>query len=587
MSIFSPITNLFRSNSVPPNTTSVYSSVAQVEVGTHERMTPTELYDEFKKGERFEYYTLDYGSDASYSVLSNIVGSYLKKPTKEGKEKLLKQEEDILYEELMNPELTLARNYLGVANLIDEKSTPEEIEARITLFNLSGLHRLENYKLGNGLVKYDDEKVELLKKIYKDADESNIVGQEIKRAASGVIQFMISDSKLDKDKKREISKFMIENTSNQDIIDRFPITRDCSDEIESLNENPEQYDKLREVLLLSEKENKDDVRDLVENILTEDNSSDEIKKLAVWGAGKYRSDRSFEIIKKIALDKDEKNITLREFAIQSSALYLRDKTDEVIDMMDTISNDGTIFAPLGKILKDKVTGNYHNQKDRELNYSTLTDEEKKYLKRHVKKKIKFDKKLNQQRTNNMYRDLRYFSDVIQEYPGAFQRTYILDGTHTTIDKKTAGKRVFPPHAPLISGFFSDTRIGTANSVRVTLANWLLKSNERSSVVAHEYAHKLNDVFDEKDKIMQKNLYGKALKENSFISDYAKTNEKEYFAVGMDAYVKPYEPHKYLLYKERVSRYALMEKDPELYKFIEGVFDKYSAPKDRGFSASVF
>lgn len=578
MKVFSQISNLFNREPVSKTHSGGLSGVAEIDIGMHERMTPTELYDEFKKGERFENYTIDYGSDASYSVLSDVVKSYMKKPTKEGKMALFDQEEKILYEELEHPELTLARNYPEVEMLIDKNSSPEDVKARITLFNLAGLDMLLSNKRTSGRVNFDEEKIEFLKKIYKDTDENSDVGRDTKILASSIIYRMLLDVNVDKDKKQEISEFITANTSIQHIKEVFAFEKDCSDEIESLKENPEQYDKFREVLRLSTKENKKDVTDLVETVLADDNSSKEIKKLAVWGAGKYRSDKSFEIIKKIALDKDEEDITLREFAIQSSALYLRDKTDEVIEMMDTISNDGTIFEPLGKILKDKVTGNYHGQKDREFNYSSRSDGENKHLSKYVQNSIKFDEELNQQKENNLYRDLSYYTDVIKMYPSAFSDTAVIGGTFTTRDKKMAGKRFVNRRTSMVSGAFYDTLIGLSSKKGVMIYNAQLRGNANVSVVAHEYAHKLNDLFDRNEKIHQKYLFDKAKDEGKFMRDYAKSNEREYFAVGMEAYVKPYVPHNMLLDSNYKSRYTLMEKDPELYNFIERVLDKYSNPK---------
>ena len=54
--------------------------------------------------------------------------------------------------------------------------------------------------------------------------------------------------------------------------------------------------------------------------------------------------------------------------------------------------------------------------------------------------------------------------------------------------------------------------------------------------------------------------------------YAETNAHEYFAQGFDAYISPYKPHKYILMNNPLAHtvYELMDKDPDLFKFIKYV-----------------
>ena len=66
------------------------------------------------------------------------------------------------------------------------------------------------------------------------------------------------------------------------------------------------------------------------------------------------------------------------------------------------------------------------------------------------------------------------------------------------------------------------------------------------------------------------LYKKAIAENRILDYYAKFNVYEYFAQGFEAYVSTYKPHKYLMDEDALSNtmYKLIDKDPDLYKYIE-------------------
>ena len=61
-----------------------------------------------------------------------------------------------------------------------------------------------------------------------------------------------------------------------------------------------------------------------------------------------------------------------------------------------------------------------------------------------------------------------------------------------------------------------------------------------------------------------------------MDSYAKTNVREYFAQGCEAYISPYKPLNTFLSIDRANGtiYGLMEKDPELYEFVKKCIEKY-------------
>ena len=94
---------------------------------------------------------------------------------------------------------------------------------------------------------------------------------------------------------------------------------------------------------------------------------------------------------------------------------------------------------------------------------------------------------------------------------------------------------------------------------------------RFNVVAHEFAHQVHSFLSKKHREEIKWLFLKAKKERKTLDFYADFNEWEYFAVGIEAYVSPDK-----LADQKIgyghTRQELLETDPDLYYFIEGLSD---------------
>jgi tetratricopeptide (TPR) repeat protein len=92
---------------------------------------------------------------------------------------------------------------------------------------------------------------------------------------------------------------------------------------------------------------------------------------------------------------------------------------------------------------------------------------------------------------------------------------------------------------------------------------------RFNVVAHEFAHQVHSFLSKKHREEIKWLFLKAKRERKTLDFYADFNEWEYFAVGVEAYVSPDK-----LADQKIgyghTRQELLEKDPELFYFIEGL-----------------
>ena len=507
-------------------------------------LTPTELYEKFRAGERPRYIT-DTSKDENLERLSLLTERYKKTPTLRNKSILLNHERKMLYEELKHPELTLARNYKDISAVIPKTTPSEEVGEIITNFNLIGLSRIELLSKPFQ-TKYSNKKIKLLDKIYNSANEDKEFGSEIRFNAATAM------SGLEEAKKYKTPEMSAEDISN--LIEYYKEEKDP--------------DTLKIILTFAHKENKKQVTNLVENILTLKNTDYDTKLLAVWGSGKFRSDKNFEVAKSIALNPNE-SIRLREFAIHSTSLYIKDKPKEVIETLNKISNDGTVFEPLGKILKDKVTGNYHNTVNRE--YETLSPSEIKEFEKFKKTHLYYDKKLNRRKLNTIDKDLLLFKNDILSDSERFNPIAIIKDTYTRIYKDEAGTRNFTQGLKN-NGCFVDSVDGLHTNKIIILKNDLIGDKTNYSSVAHEMGHEINDYLSDSELKTLDKLYNKALKENRILLNYAGRNIEEYFAVGCDSIVSVYKPHSYLLSYCGKTRYSLMEKDPELYKFLKSILN---------------
>lgn len=89
-----------------------------------------------------------------------------------------------------------------------------------------------------------------------------------------------------------------------------------------------------------------------------------------------------------------------------------------------------------------------------------------------------------------------------------------------------------------------------------------------NTLTHEFTHQVHgNVLKEELKQDILNLYQNAKKKNLFLDYYSTSNEYEYFAQCMEAYVS-FQGKKNPKSTAKNTRASLKEKDPEMYKFIE-------------------
>ena len=505
-----------------------------------------EVYQRFKDGETPKY-THQINTDINQSKLIQLSEKYKTHPTIKNKKAVLNQERKILYEELSHPELTLARNYNDIRRIIKTPAQKSELDGIITNFNLTALARLERMHAPFE-TKYTNKKLDTLERSKSTINSDSKYYSEIYDNADLAIDGLLAVKK-----------------------ESLPEKINLDEEYKILKKDLDRADILEDLVFLGDKSDEQEITPIIEKILQNDSLNEETKLIAIWGAGKFRSNKNFEIIKNIALNKDEKNLIKREYAIGSTALYLKEKPDEVNQILNVIMNDGTIFEPLAKRLKDKVNGTYYNQEEREFLYNNLGNNDIENI--NSFNKIYSDKKLNRHKMNAIDGDLIPFRDFIHRNQDEIASIYIINDTMTKIMPELTGKRDFN-NVLLNCGDFNDSIDGMHTSEKIVISNDIIGGAYPEAVVGHELGHELNEFFDEDDNKKLTSLYKKARKDNRLLNYYAGRDEAEYFAVGCEAYCTEYKPHKYLLTDYGLTKYTLLEKDPELYNFIKNCLNKY-------------
>ena len=505
---------------------------------SNKSITSKQLYNKFIRGERPEY-KYNYQADKPLQELNVLAEKYKQTLSLDDKKELLNKERKILYQELNHPELTLARNYNSISAIIPTDIDKSTVKNLIDNFNLNALTRLEGMDTPFES-KYSKRKITTLNKLYDKTDENAFYGkgnraqlEDIKDWVESYQTILPADNKIKP--------------------------------IKTLND-------FRHALINGDKSDSPRIQRHINKILKNKDANPEYKRLAVWGAGKFRSDKFFNIIKEIALDTNEKDIKLREFAIHSTALYVKEKPDDVKAIMTSIERDKTIFSPLAKTINEKINGEY-NRPQKAL--KGLTRKEKQQYQSLRKRYLHSDTNLNIHTQNVIDKALIFYKKVLGHFVNSGKKCIITNDTYTKIIPDKSGKRCFT-NGVLNSGDFYDSFTGLSSIERIVITKKDLTFRAGDSVLGHECAHTLNRLFKKNDWNKLNKLYSNALHKGCILDEYGRRNVFEYFAQGCEAYISEYKPHSVLLssYSTTNTRYDLLVKDPDLFKFIKYCLKKY-------------
>lgn len=538
-------------------------------------ITSKELLEKFKNGERPEYKPDN--SDKAQKELDVLAQQYKQSMTVENKATLIAKEREMLYGELLHPEHTLSRNYEKISAIMPKEFTPQETEDTLRLFNVTGITRME--RLG-GAYKHptSKENVEILKDAYSLFDETTKSGN---RGRNYIITALSSIEERNPDLKPLVQTTFDEllGVTKDSILRESIYSKGEIDEqatLKSLRENPNQDYLFRNLILKGSAKN-EEITDFVTQTLKSEQTESDIMRTAILGAGRHRSDENFEIIRNIALDTKEKDVRKREFALQSTALYVKDKPQEVNEVLAKVSREKSVFAPLGRILLDKTTGNYHGQKDREIKYSKLTKKQADRFKKLYNRYYVSDVALNTRQENVCQLNTLMFRKQLGRFVNAGRHYLIQSDTYTKQAPDSVAERYFFANSGIYnSGDYMDAFDGISAEKYNMMNPYRVGSANHQNQMAHENGHSVHEMFDKKDMKTLTRLYNKASREGRVLDYYAAANKYEYFAQGCDAMASVYKPHKDIITNNPLAHtvFELMDRDTDLYKFIKTVLKKY-------------
>jgi len=570
------------------------------------------------------FFEIDEHKDKDFKKLTDIVKKINSIDPQEGpeylkiRENLLKQEFLIAFQELMEPEKYLNR---AVKMNIFEYGFPEKPEeallklrtsalsilsVAIVVQNMLGikvdnkfheklaenilndLNREKNYNQNPQLVAnsisllariFDFLKTDDQNKIkdcaYKIYNHSDI--KMIKDSALKLIQISVKNSQSDKEKLKEIE---------QEIINKYN-TGDKSEKINNL-------------LALIEMKSPQ-AETITTNLLNDDNCDPELKRTAVWAAGKYKNDSNFKLLCKLVnpdelansclLTSDE--IEFKELVLYSIAEYNNKESIKVLqEVADSINKNKSeavkqslsSISELSEVLIDRLETKNYLKKDFCINKNLNFLDNDSYLK---------EKKVYEELRNKYIPDFNTLSPDLQNYIDNVlvpfrnlledqvvnnKNIYITDDMVTSIAKEYRGKitstQQYMDNAAGLnaSADDNDNIIIPFKSVRDPFG--IIKT------IYHELGHGIHFyIIKNRPEIAEKvqRLYNKALEKDNFLDFYSKTNVKEYFAQSNEAYLSIYKPHSSFAIKDDRNlaslntRSRLRRKDPEMFKLLDDLY----------------
>jgi len=543
---------------------------------TGTRLSPQKLLIKFEKGQR-PTYSHNYDNDKLQNELDILADQYRQSMTLDSKSELLSKERDIMYQELEHPELVLARNYEQIVDVIPDDIRGKEVRDILRLFSLTGIYRNEGLS-GVFEHKSPEHRIDSLEKVYSELSEDNEAG---KRGKSFVIKTLaniqISNPEFE-GKITNVFDNLLEKTKDEKLRESILLYNEKFDKSKTLADLKNDTNSiLLYKLITCAKPNDKETTEFINKVWNSEDVNTDVYKTAVWGAGRQRSDGNFEIIKDIALNKKEPDIRKREFAIHSVALYLREKPEEVKEVISSIKKEKSVFSDLARVLDDKINGNYHGQKDRELKYSLFNKKQIKRFKSQIKEFYKPEKPFSIQQENAIHRATIPFKKILGKLVADDKKYIIQHDTFTKQEPKYTGKRYIVPYVGIYnSGDFYDAFDGISTDKYNMMNYYRVVNSFHTNVLAHENGHTLQfGFFDNNDTAKLNKLYENAVEKDLTLDYYAAANPMEYFAQGVQAFSTVYHPHLVINNPDlpEHTRYELMAKDPDLYDFCKKTLKK--------------
>lgn len=513
-------------------------------------------------------------NDSNLKELKALSNDYRCETSLENKEKVLKCEEKILWQELENPEISLVRNYISMhkAGISDNLMPAVKVSTINALKNTFTAYEMLGVKIEENL-----NHIKLLENLVKNTPDDSPYSYNILRSALNVVGNITKNSS----KIVKFSEKLKAKTNNEKLkinADKL-INQHCEyDETKFFNkflsQDSSDYQKTEAIKRLA-KEKSQKLTQYLPVVIKDKASPKEARRSAIWAAGKCKSDENFDLLLKIAKNK-EQDIGEREIALHSLSLYLRTKKPQIQETLTNVIDEKSDFSELAQILLEKTEGRYY-RKNREI--LELSKSDKAEYNEGLNNFVVLDSRLNIQQKNYLDRGFKPFWKKLNDL-GREVKNYIVNDTYTKIERSKTGVRYFSKNPEYPVGYIDS--IVAAVSGDIILSKGVIKNAMYTNGAGHELAHLIHfRCLSKEDASKLTSLYENAKSKDKFMDYHAAVNEEEYFAEGCEAYCDIYKPHAFLLQSYDYSntrahtRFTLMQKDPELYNFIKDCIKKYN------------
>ena len=332
--------------------------------------------------------------------------------------------------------------------------------------------------------------VEILKNAYLKTSENSEVGMRAKDFIVSTLSSIKKNPELTTPVNIALNE-MRENTKDEILLENIITTlheKDINTLRKDFENNDDDENYLRILLVAAKRNENEEISNLITNLLKRDDITVGVYEVALLGAGKFRNDKNFEILKKIVQNKKSATVREKELALQSLALYLKDKPDEVKSILKKASYEKSIYGKLAKILYDKVNGNYHNKINREMLYLELNKKQINTFNKNKKAIIETEEPLNRMQQNAVDRFLLPFKKILGDFKTNNYKYIIQQDTYTKPKPYLSGVRTINKNAGIYnSGDFYDVFDGI-NSAKYSMMN---KKRIASSIHSNQTGHELH------------------------------------------------------------------------------------------------
>ena len=468
--------------------------------------------------------------DVLQNELKQLAKKYKKTFSIEDKKLIIEKEREILYQEIEDPLLTVARN---------QKNTSWKMPENINDVLLANIRALRN--------------IEVLRKPFLTTITQNKIS--ILAALSLALYQHAPENEIERAYVESILNQLPDTTVNQALGIEEDFDEGINIDLNTVDINDITPDDFWAIVTSPNKSN-EEIKDFIKKTLKTEGLSKEITEYAIAIAGYEKSDEAFVSLKDIALNPVKDNCyRQKELALHSIARYIREKEDEVKQILEDVQKNDEFYSPLAEILLAKCNGKYHGVK----NQNELFEQY-----------VKTDGEINTQQKNLINRVLKKLEWII---PSLIKNNFELNvskDTYTKFEPQAIGTR-----GP--DGSFMDAVQFTAFKNKSMLSPELINGKDEDSMLLRIIEPQINAITNLQEFF--RNNYLKALQEDSAPNIYAQQNLDTFTMetiAAMNCYYVPLEK----AFEENpgmaTSIYKLRDVNPELYEYSKNIIDGFKA-----------